>query len=326
METKTATAPAFSQSYLSWDVLMMGGISIIVCLASWAFMDKSASLYTISNLAFALAFAVNHPHFLSSYILMYKDFRKNIFQKPRYFFSAIVVPVALAGVLIAAMAQHNIGLMGHIVTAMYFLVGWHYVKQVFGCVVVSSAQRKVYYKSWERKILLTNLISVWFMSSLGSHASSGTYDFYGIKHYSLQLPPWLLTATYWVVGFTFLVTAAMQLQKYIREGVKPSPPGVAAFVALYAWYLPTTSHPGFGYLIPFFHSLQYLSFVYLLKKNQVTAEISPLKDEAHRKAWVTKFGGFALWALVLGALAFEYIPKGLDNQQIIPAGVMGTAP
>jgi hypothetical protein len=330
MEAKAIDSP-FSQRYLTWDVFLTGGFSILTCLGAWIFVDKSSSLVTVSQLAFSLAFAVNHPHFLSSYMLLYGDFRKSIFTKKRYFFSALIVPLILFSILAMAFAQQSAALMGHIVTAMYFLVGWHYVKQIFGFVVVSSAQRKIYYQTWERRLLLTNLIAVWFMSSLASHVSDATFEFYGIKHYSLphfgySLPPWTMSAIFWIVGISFCGVVAMQIQKYIRDGSKPAPPGVAAFFALYVWYLPTMSHPGFGYLIPFFHSMQYLTFVWLMKKNQVSFDIKNLKDEEWRAAWINKFGGFAITALITGALAFQFIPNWLDSLNLIPAGTMGTSP
>ncbi len=323
---KTQTAPTFNNSYLSWDVLLMGGLSIIFCLGFWVFFDKSLSLFTVSQTAATLAFIVNHPHFLSSYMLLYGDFRKKILKSKRYFFAAVIAPTILFAILVSALFNQNQALMGHIITGMFFLVGWHYVKQIFGCVIVSSAQRKIYYKAAERKLMLFNLFTVWFMSFLGSHVGNGTFEFYGIPHHSLQLPPWTLQYTYWGVALSAALVVIMHIQKYIREGVKPSAPGVAAYAALYAWYLPTLSHPGFGYLIPLFHSLQYLAFVWLLKKNQVSDSIKDLHEVKWRQAWVNKFGGFLLGSFILGALFFEYIPKNLDALELGLKGPLGYSP
>ena len=35
---------------------------------------------------------------------------------------------------------------------MFFLVGWHYVKQVYGVFIFSSALQKVYYSVLEREL------------------------------------------------------------------------------------------------------------------------------------------------------------------------------
>jgi hypothetical protein len=209
---------------------------------------------------------------------------------------------------------------------MYFLVGWHYVKQVFGCVIVTSVQRKIFYKTWERRLILTNLFSMWGMSSLRSHVGLQSYDFYGIAHYSLNLPESVLTFVYWSVAISGVAVVGLHVRKYIEEGTKPSPPAVAALASLYVWYLPCFSHPGFGYLIPFFHSLQYMVFVWSLKRNQVTDQNKKLEGRAWRMAWVQRFLGFLLAAYVLGALAFEFIPKFLDQQNFVPEGSLGYAP
>lgn len=306
----------------------MGGCSIIVALAFWAFVDTKASLFGISQLAFALAFVVNHPHFLSSYVLLYSDFRKSIATKKRYFWAAIVVPTILLTYLSYAIVNQSAYLMGRMVMAMYFFVGWHYVKQIFGCVIVTSAQRKIYYSDWQRRFLLTNLFTVWFMSWLGSNVGQSKYDFYGISYAALGLPYWTLNLTYYLVAITLLSVVVMLIKKYIKEGKKPSTPGIIAFLSLYVWYLPTFSHPGFSYLIPLFHSLQYLAFVWVLKRNQVANETIKLSGEEFRRAWVKKFGGFALASLVLGALCFQFIPNALDRAQLLNSsnGMIGYAP
>ncbi len=298
----------------------MGGLSIVVSIGFWLMMRKNASLFQVAHVAFALAFVINHPHFLSSYVLLYGDFRKRIFKNGRYFWAAVIVPLILLGLLVTAMATANTGLMAHIVTSMFFFVGWHYVKQVFGCVIVTSAQRKMFYTPGERRLMLGNLFAVWGMSWLHSQVyqpgdPSTAFAFYGIPHYRLNLPVWTQQGTYIVLALSALAVIAMHVRRYMRTGVKPSAPGVAAYLSLYAWYIPAATHPAFGYFIPAFHSLQYMAFVWTLKRNQVGAEVRSFKDpKERRKEWLNRFGGFFANAAVLGALTFEFIPKALDGR------------
>lgn len=318
--------PQFSNNYFSWDALTSGGLSIIFCFLMWAFFDRSASLLTISQLAFTMAFVVNHPHFLSSYVLLYHDFKKSIFTQPRYFFSAIIVPLVLILSLVIGLTNPQYFMMSHIITAMFVLVGWHYVKQVFGFVIVSSAQRKIFFSKNERSVLLINLFLIWLMSILVFHTGTSDFTFYGIKHYSLALPAWTLTVTYFLVAITFLMVIFQQVQKYAVTGIFPAPPAVSAFVAIYFWYLPVISHPGFAYFIPFFHSLQYLGFVLLLKKNQINDEVKPLSGKEQRELFIKKFMGFAGASLGLGALAFHFIPNGLDSLGLKMDSSLGSTP
>jgi len=328
----TTVAKSFNDSYWTVEVLMMGGLSIIACLCTWAFVDKGAPLLAASQLAFSLAFVANHPHFLSSYVLLYGDYRERIFKQPRYFISGVVVPIVLLAVLVTALATSSQALMSHLITGMFFLVGWHYVKQIFGCVIVTSAQRKIFYSPNERRLMLGNLFATWFMSWLLSQVkplgaagpSDSAFSFYGIGHYRLDLPYWTLQWTYWAVAVSLVAVGIMHVQKYIKTGQKPSPPGVVAFVALYAWYLPVASHPSFSYFIPLFHSLQYLTFVWRLKFNQVGFSVRELKGEVMRREWVQQFWGFMLTATALGALFFEFIPNALDGQHFVSG--LGTSP
>src|SRR5437868_962077 len=236
---------AGADSFWTWEVFLLGGCSIVTCLLLLAFVDKSANLLTMSQLAFGLAFAVNHPHFLSSYMLMYGDFKKGIFTRPRYFWAAVAVPVLLGGFLAYAFANGRADLIGHSLNLMFFLVGWHYVKQVFGCVIVTSARRKLYYSGLERKILLSNLFSLWSLSWIQGQSGSQSFTFYGIVYAGLGLSRGLLPYAYAAVGLTLLAVVAMHVRKYVNDGVKPSPPGLAALGSLYVWYLPAFAHPLF---------------------------------------------------------------------------------
>lgn len=333
MSQTQAQAQLPSNSYLSMDVMLMGGVSILASGLFWLAMSKRASLYQVSHIAYALAFIVNHPHFLSSYVLLYGDFRKRIFKFKRYIWAAVVVPSILLGLLAFALVTSNANIMAHIITSMFFFVGWHYVKQVFGCVIVTSAQRKMFYTKGERRLMLFNLFTVWVMSWLHSQVavpgytnSDSAFQFYGLNHYRLDLPVWTSQLNYIVLGLSFVAVALMHLRRYQKTGVKPSAPGVAAYLSLYVWYIPAAIHPAFGYFIPLFHSLQYLAFVYTLKRNQVAAEVRGIADtRERRKEWINRFGGFFANALVLGLLAFELIPSWLDKQGFLPPG-LGTSP
>lgn len=303
----------------------MGGLSILSAGLIWLTVDKGASLMAVSQLAFSLAFIFNHPHFLSSYCLLYGDFRAEILRRKRFFWAAVLAPAILGGCLVWGLATANPQLMAHVITSMFFFVGWHYVKQVFGCIVVTSAQRKMYYSLFERRVILLNLFATWFMSWLSNQVrygdgitdGSNAFAFYGINHYRLNLDPFYLQATYTVMAVTFLAILYIHVERYVRKGLKPSAPGVAAFAALYAWYIPAMIHPAFAYFIPLFHSLQYMSFVWALKRNQVAHEIRDLSGEQWRRAFVNRFFGFLLTATVLGALTFEFIPKALDAQNLV---------
>ncbi len=313
-------------SFFSWEAFLLGGFSILVCLACWTFTDKGDSVNTISQLAFGLAFIVNHPHFLSSYCLLYRDFRKNIFQKFSYFWAAVLAPLTLAGGLFYALSTLQGFVLGYFVTTMYFLVGWHYTKQVFGCIIVTSARRKMYFSNFERQLLLANLFSIWALSFVRGNTGTFSGNFYGVTYSSLNFPPQLTMIMYASIALTGLAVLFFGIKKYIVQGQVLNSSAIAAYAALYVWYLPAFAHKSFAYLIPLFHSLQYLVFVWSFKTNQVEARTLHLKGSEKRAAWVQQFVSFMFVATFLGAISFEFLPNWLDSLKVLPDGFFGQTP
>ena len=306
--------------------LMLGGLSIIVCAVYWMFVDKSVSLTSVSQFAIAAAFIINHPHFASSYLLLYSDFRKNIFKSLKYVWAAVIAPIILVSYLGYCIVYEKADLLGHSINAMFFLVGWHYVKQIFGVIIVTSALKKFYYSENERHIMLLNLFSIWAISFFNAQAYVGTFDFYGVKYESFAFGKLWLNLSYSIFIASFIYMIGLHVKKYIETGLLPVSSAVVAMGALYVWYLPMFYHPHFAYLIPMFHSLQYLVFVWAFKKNQVNAQIANESDVERRKKWLFKFVGFAISSLVLGALFFEFIPKSMDKSLSFSEAGMGTNP
>lgn len=282
-------------------------------------MPKNADLWLVSQVAFYLAFAINHPHFLSSYMLLYGDLRSEMAKKKRYFWAAVIVPVTLGIGLATALLQANQVLMGYIIHSMFFLVGWHYIKQVFGCVIVTSAQQKKYFSAFERKVLLANLFSAGLMSwlihqvTLPDGSPGGGFKFYGITYPRFNLPYWTIQALYGFVALSFAAVVVMTFLNYKRTGKWPAWPGIMAFFALYVWYIPISIHPAFAYFIPAFHSMQYMAFVWRLKANQTSSQVQNEPLEKRNRVWFEKLAGWMAWALIFGALAFQFIPVSLDR-------------
>ncbi|MCY1551726.1 hypothetical protein D9M68_880740 [compost metagenome] len=83
----------------------------------------------------------------------------------------------------------------------------------------------------------------------------------------------------------------------------PSITAVTPLVVIYVWLSPFLTHPFFLYMIPFFHSLQYLLFSGAYTRDKVEASGSGSR-------------GYLIWwggAFVLAALVFEVIPTAIDD-------------
>lgn len=306
------------------DSLMIGGLSIFVFVLYWLYVDLGASAYTVAEMAFWLSFVVNFPHFFSSYQLLYGDYRKRIFQKKSYLWAAVISPLLIVAALAYGIVARDTKWLALLAQGMFLSVGWHYVKQIFGTAIVTSAIQKRYFTTWERNFILFNLYSVWGMSWVAANLFRNQNESDGIQYLSLGLPEWLLTAAYISTAGSLLVCLGLGLHKYIKTGIRPATSSLVSFATIYVWYIPTLNHPVYFYLVPFFHSLQYLLFVTAFKKNQAREYAERSGDPPQQRlTFLRKFWGFLLLACVLGTLAFEVIPRGLDRFWTMDPTVFG---
>ncbi|MGE0528513.1 MAG: hypothetical protein AB7P49_15700, partial [Bdellovibrionales bacterium] len=93
-----------------------------------------------------------------------------------------------------------------------------------------------------------------------------------------------------------------------------------------AWYLPLLSHPMFMHMIPFFHSLQYLLFVYAFRRNKVEAQIEYPNTPEGRKKRLTGLYGYLLVPAITGALLMYIIPRYLDQVSAPHSSLFGATP
>ena len=71
------------------------------------------------------------------------------------------MPAALVVWAVVAIAARSAESLGWMVQLMFFLVGWHYVKQGFGVLTVLSARRGVRIMPRERAVILLHCFAGW---------------------------------------------------------------------------------------------------------------------------------------------------------------------
>lgn len=257
------------------DVLMAGGASLLLFLLLQVLEASGLRSGTWTGAVYYASFLVNYPHFSASYQLLYRDAARDFFafgSRPffalKLWWAGLVVPLLLLAYLACALSAGSTVLMGYAVNAMYFLVGWHYVKQVFGCVIVLSAAKRVFYVRWERWAILGSLYSLWLLSYAAVNTQPRVELFLGIPYSSLQLP----TAVCWLLwgccGMTTAGLLALFGRRLLQRRAMPPLSAIVALVAIYVWLIPVYSSTDYSAMIPFFHSLQYLLFVLAYKRNQ----------------------------------------------------------
>lgn len=199
--------------------------------------------------------------------------------------------------------------LGLILNLMGMLVGWHYVKQGFGMAMTDAALKKRYWPADVRWALLLNAYACWGAAWILVNGSGLGARLWGVIGVKLAIPSWLTLAvcvlaagtSAWC-GIKLLRCVSQWRRQQVAWRDLPLAGILAYVVTLYLWTVFAGVDAAFALVIPFFHSLQYLTVVWRYKANE--AHGSGLE-----RASLWRFG---LFGLVLGALGFWLLPGALD--------------
>jgi hypothetical protein len=322
------------------DFWLLGGASLLVWFvmfatqgfrAAWA-IDQHFKNLTVTTASLSLL--VNYPHFLISYKLAYSRGRTFV---TSHWWQLLAVPALLIATFAFAYAYYNVPvsqlspvgmlsrdltgfgnnarvfsgprlgdlLFGLTFNVMIFTVGWHYTKQVFGCMMVYAYFDGYKFSPRQRTITKYALLSIWWLNFAQGNVAGAQSNFSQFKYYSFDLPDILVPITSLIVAAGVLLVAYDVFWKnYTERGELPSVNMVVPFLALYVWWLPITRQYEFYFLLtPFFHSLQYLAFVYKMEDTRLRGLRNP-----EVRGTILAFG-----IVLAGWLAFEFVPNEIDT-------------
>lgn len=302
---------------------MVGGATPLLIPLLWLLKTligfDSAEL-AVGFLMFHAAHLINDPHFSATYLLFYRNIRERAFghtqasaQRVRYLGAAFLVPLLLGIWAAAALSEGSSRTLGWMIQLMFFLVGWHYVKQGFGVLSVLSARRGISWTAHERRALLAHCIFGWLYSR-ASPADPGTgSEEKGVLYTSFTHPPGLEALTLGLFALSTAWLGYVLVAKWRRERRLPMAPLLGLLVSVWIWVVFSDIDPLLIYMIPALHSLQYLYFVGLLTSNQARAEEQP---PLFKRAARTRLSVFLLGSLALGWALFHGLPDLLDTALI----------
>lgn len=303
------------------DFLCLGGGSLIV-LATLAMAAPKSWIAPVSMVAFLLAHVVNNPHFAHSYQIFYRGYAAKAFGwatpaplRARYIIAGIIVPVLLVAFFGIAVARGNIMLLGAGINIMGFFVGWHYVKQGYGMIIVDSVLKKNLFSTAEKRALLINAYAVWATSWLYINHTVKTSNFWGLESiaFDVPLPLVIVSGALTMLSSIGALIAIAHRRRYATG--RPFPvAGAAAYIAsLYVWLLVGRVDPMLLLIVPLFHSLQYLVVVWRFELNRQNARP---RSDTQTQAWhapAVRFTLFAVMGLFLGYMGFWGLPTFLDR-------------
>lgn len=288
------------------DWLTIGGLSILLLPILMLFSFTETQITNFSWIMYAVAFVVNYPHFMVSYQLLYSDHKQLLTKNPRYTWAAFIVPIILFIYFSAAIINLELQWLSWGVQTMFILVGWHYTKQAYGVVMVTASKAKYYFSNAEKWALKINMYCLWFTSMSSFNIGENTaLAYWGIPYASLNLSKYWLYAGYGITAGSLLVLSGLLLRRMWIQKQIPPINSIIGFLSIYAWFLPVLSNAAFFVMIPFFHAIQYFTFVGAFKTN----ETKSIKPSSERKK---QLASYFLFSILLGVLFFEIMPRILD--------------
>ena len=301
------------------DFLGLGGGSILPVLLLVLVMPESATS-ALAKVSFVVLILFNHPHFAHSYQIFYKGFGAKLSGndyspelRRNYFLVGLVVPAMLFGFFGISLGIGNPRVLGQGVNVMVFFVGWHYVKQGYGMLMLESVLKKRFFSDGQKKVLLFNAYANWPMSWMLINDAIGDETRWGISYAAIDFPtPMILVSAVIGVGAT-LVTLGMLVANQAR-GVKMPLNGLVAYaVSIYLWRL-VPLRPLVGLYISVFHSLQYQTVVWRFELN---------RSAATQPSGRPNITGFVLKGIALGTIGFWVLPFVLSEYMPYDRTVFG---
>jgi hypothetical protein len=188
---------------------------------------------------------------------------------------------------------------------MVLTIGWHYTKQVFGCLVVYAHFDGYPLSRSQRTLVKWALLSVWPMAFVDNNLTGGWKVFGDFTYSSLDLPDIAAPLTEAAVGIGLaLVVYRVFYANYRATGRLPGANMLVPLASIYVWWLPQTRQNEFYFLlVPLFHSLQYLAFAYKMEATR----LSVVRWRAARST------ALVIGIIAAGWLAFEFVPGALDS-------------
>jgi hypothetical protein len=302
---------------------MLGGSAFLILPVLFFVPLKYEGL--VAAIMFFLAYVLNYPHFAHSYQIFYRNFGRKVRGQGydrglqvRYILAGIVVPLLMGAFFAYGAIAANARLLGNAANAMFFFVGWHYVKQGYGMLMVDAVLKRRFFTDLDKKILLVNSYAVWLFAWLQTNTAVNEGNYYGLQYYTFATPAWVNAIALSIAAASTAATAVMLINRWSRNGGALPYNGIVAYAAsLYLWILIVRINPLWLLVVPALHSLQYLAVVWRYQSN--VERDGPDAESVPRSRILAILGRvyrvrvleFVSAGLLLGGLGFWLIPTAL---------------
>ncbi len=302
------------------DFLMLGGSAFLIL--PFLFLVPLEYEGAIAATMVFVAYLINYPHFAHSYQLFYRNFGRKVSGdgydrglQLRYIFAGIVVPVIMGAFFAYGAAAADARLLGYATNAMFFFVGWHYVKQGYGMLMVDAVLKRKFFDDRDKKVLLVNSYAVWILAWLQTNTAVTQGKYYGLEYYTFAAPSWIINIVLLTATASTAATGLMLVDRWRKNGGNLPYNGLVAYVAsLYLWILIARINPLWLLVVPALHSLQYLAVVWRYQTNVERDDPGAVGDPPLKllaflgPLYRLRVLGFIVGGAALGYLGFWLIP------------------
>lgn len=302
------------------DFFCLGGGSVVILALVAVLLPTGIPTTQQAALITVLMLLVNQPHFAQSYQIFYAHFRAKAFGaaytpalRARYIIAGLVVPAALIGFFAVALATSNPRLLARGANLMFFLVGWHYVKQGYGILMVDSAKKGIFFGDSDKWLLRANGYASWIVAWMAVNRAVRAEAYLGLTYFTFNVPTPVYYAAVAVAALTTAGVAALLVREGRKNGRLPWNGVVAYLATLYLWVIFVRINPLIFAVVPTFHSLQYQIVVWRYQWN-ASATRPPFARRSSANSTRLRFGSFMLIAFVLGWLGFYGLPTLFNGQ------------
>lgn len=279
------------------DAFLIGGASLIL-YAIFRMRPHVAASPEVASIAATLVWVCNYPHFASTNYRLYHS-KSSIAQYP---LTSVVTPVVLVAAVVGCYLSPND--IAPLFVKLYLLWSpYHFSGQTLGITMVYARRSGFVIDGWLRRSLTSFIFLTFVVQNAWAEVGRHVNQFYGVQYPTFGVPIWLPQTLTKLMWMSLAVTIALLMWKLINDGVVvPWIVLVPAFTQ-YIWFVATPAGQ-FSYMVPFFHSLQYLLIAWNVQLKEGLADrkrepsVGYVWSESARWMAINIAGGYVLfWGL-----------------------------
>ena len=276
------------------DFLLVGGLSLIV-LVPLLLSGRANLLFLSAGAQAYIATAINMPHFMASYRLVYGS-REMIM---RHKWASIYVPAILVAYIALALwdAQNSPALVIVLVAVASGYLAWHYTGQVWGMMASYAYLAGTSFERSERLLIRTGLRIL-----LAWHVTWFLYT--QLQNGGAVRPLYVLISGGTIVAFLLGAIGIIRVRR--RIGRFPPARALVAWVAIFVWYAAMARDPAALFWVQIAHALQYLAFPVRVELNR-----SAGKNNASPRRVVLHMAGYAIVLLAVSIAVAQLVPLSI---------------